>query len=104
MIKSNYRKEYAPGDLIKIVNSTQAAFYWLNGLAPLDSYPSRDFKTKKPVMVFVFRRNETKELFDLWCKQQEEFEINKQNKDENTEEHSNASFVLDKNTENVLVK
>ena len=30
MIKSNYRKEYAPGDLIKIVNSTQAAFYWLN--------------------------------------------------------------------------
>lgn len=72
MITSNYRKSYAAGDLIKIVNATQAAFYWLNGCPPLDNYPSRDHKTNKPIMVYVFRRSETKDLFDLWCKQQEE--------------------------------
>ena len=58
--------------MIKIVNATQAAFYWLNGCPPLDNYPSRDHKTNKPIMVYVFRRSETKDLFDLWCKQQEE--------------------------------
>lgn len=82
MIKSNYRKEYAAGDLIKILNSTQAAFYWLNGISPLDNYPSKDYKTGKPVMVYVFKRSDTKDVFDLWCKQKEtQFNI------ENSEEH-----------------
>ena len=41
--------------------------YWLNGVRPLDIFPSRD-KEGRPILVAVFKRSETKEVFDLWVK------------------------------------
>lgn len=61
-------KEYYASEAIRILDPAQAAAYWANDVEPLDIYPSKNFKTGAPIMVYVFRRNDTKEVFDLWCK------------------------------------
>lgn len=61
-------KEYYASEAIRILDPSQAALYWANGVEPLDIYSSRSYKTNKALIVFVFRRDETKEVFDLWCK------------------------------------
>ena len=47
---------------VKIVNTKQAGMYIKHGLKPIDLYWGYN------TLVFVFDRNETKELYDLWCK------------------------------------
>lgn len=61
-------KEYYANEAIRILDPQQAALYWAHGIEPLDIYSSRDYKTGKALIVFVFKRDETKEVFDLWCK------------------------------------
>lgn len=63
-------KEYEPSEAIRILDPMQAALYWENGVMPLDIYSSRDYKTNKALIVFVFKREDTKEVFDLWCKRE----------------------------------
>jgi len=36
-------------------------------LKPLDIYPSIDFKTNNPVLVFLFDRASSKEAYNRWC-------------------------------------
>ena len=70
-IKSKLRNvEYNASEAIRILDPFQAALYWNHDVEPLDIYPSRDFKAQKALIVFVFRRSETKEVFDLWCKRE----------------------------------
>lgn len=61
-------KEYLASEAIRILDPNQAALYWANNVEPLDIFPSRDYKTGKALIVYVFKRSETKEVFDLWCK------------------------------------
>ena len=61
------KKLYHAKDAVRILDPYQAALYWANGVEPLDIYSSRNHKTGKAVIVFVFKKDETKELFDLWC-------------------------------------
>jgi hypothetical protein len=61
-------KEYNAKDAIRILDPVQAALYWNNGVVPLDIFPSRDYETNKALIVYVFKRSETKQVFDLWCK------------------------------------
>ena len=71
MIDSNFKnKQYENKDNIRILNPRQAAFYWKNGLEPLDIYPSIDFNSGEPVVVYVFSRSKTQEtgVYDEWCK------------------------------------
>ena len=70
-VKGKYSgKEYYASEAIRISNPLQAASYWENGLEPLDIYPTRNPETRKPVIVFVFNRVQSKPLFDLWCKKE----------------------------------
>jgi len=70
-IAGNYSgAKYLASEAIRILDPYQAALYWNNGLEPLEIYPSRDFKTGKALIVYVFKREDTKELFDLWCKKE----------------------------------
>ena len=62
--------EYKAKDCVKILNPFQAALYWCNGVEPVEIYPSRDYETGKPLIVYVFKKSETKEVFDLWCKKE----------------------------------
>lgn len=39
-----------------------------NGAELLDIYTSRDRKTNEPILVFVFDRESTKDLFAAWCR------------------------------------
>jgi len=69
MVKSNFTgKSYEPGKMVRILNMQQAAAYMNYGVNLIDLYPSRDTKTDKLVLVFIFDRNESKEAYDLWCK------------------------------------
>lgn len=63
-------KNYDLNEVIRILDPYQAALYWANGLEPLDIYSSRDYKTNKALVVYVFDRNKTKLLFDKWCKKE----------------------------------
>lgn len=57
---------YNTSNTVRIVNMAQAAAYWANGIAPLDIYPSRDYKTNKPIMVCVFDKLASSAYYDLW--------------------------------------
>lgn len=61
-------KLYYAHEAIRILDQVQAALYWANGVEPLDIYSSRDYNTGKALIVYVFRKDDTKELFDKWCK------------------------------------
>lgn len=61
-------RTYAPSDVVRILNGQQAATYVAHGAQLLDVYGSRNFNTNEPVLVYIFDRRETSELYDLWCK------------------------------------
>ena len=60
-------KEYSLKNCVRIVNPLQCMFYWLSGLLPIDIYPSIDYKSGKPILVFIYDRQESKELYERWC-------------------------------------
>ena len=70
MVISNYKlREYEPGpDSMRILNPKQAAFYWGNGVEPLDIYPSKHYMTGEPCIVYIFSREGSKDVYDRWCK------------------------------------
>lgn len=65
-------KEYNLWDVIRILNPKQAAFYCSKGLEIKEIELSEDRKTKEPILVYFFNKEETKEPFDEWCKRKEE--------------------------------
>ena len=68
MVKSNFTgKTYDPNKAVRILNMHQAAAYMNYGVALIDLWSSKDTKTGKPILVFIFDREESKEAYDLWC-------------------------------------
>ncbi len=67
-VNSNYRnKQYNSNDTIRLLNSRQAAFYWSKGIEPLDIYLSKNFETNEAIIVYIFSREATKDLYSEWC-------------------------------------
>ncbi len=62
-LKHNF---YDEKDAIRIINTSQASFYWHSGVQPLTIYPSNDLKTGKEIIVFIFPKSKTKELYKKW--------------------------------------
>lgn len=58
-----FSKEY-----ITILNIHQGAFYLEKGVELWDCYPTRDRFSGKPVVAFVFKREDTKDAYDEWCR------------------------------------
>lgn len=72
-VTSEYRnKKYQTTGTVRLLNQKQAAFYWANGVEPLDIYLSRNFETGEPRIVYIFSREDTKELYEEWIKQKGE--------------------------------
>ena len=69
-------KDYYPSQVVRIVNILQAASYIHAGELPLDVYTSIDYKTSKPILVFIFNKESSKTLYDLWCKHELTWEDN----------------------------
>ena len=60
-------KYYNLFDSVRILNLKQVTAYIEHGVLPLHIYTSKD-DSGKSVLVFLFDREETKEVYDLWCK------------------------------------
>ena len=60
-------KTYDPKKVVRILNMQQACKYIKARCYPLDIYPSIDFKTGNDVLVYLFDRDQSKELYRLWC-------------------------------------
>ena len=58
-------KKYNVFDCIKIYNLEQAIAYMNNDVLPVDIKIGKS-KAEKPILVFYFIKDETKEVFDLW--------------------------------------
>lgn len=69
-------------DIIKILNPLQSAFYVSRSVPILDVRLSKD-NLDRPILVYLFRRSQTKEVFDEWCLQKEK-ERDKYDKDTRT--------------------
>ena len=65
-------KTYNLWGVIRILNPRQAAFYVSRGLEIQDIELSEDRKTKEPILVFFFNKEETKEPYDEWCSRKHE--------------------------------
>ena len=59
-------KEYNLATTIRLINIQQSCFYITNGVMPVDIYVSKDFNTNKPILVFLFNREQTKPLYAEW--------------------------------------
>lgn len=60
---------YDESDSIRVVNPRQAAFYWGKcGVKPLSIYPGTDFKSGADILVFVFSKSKTKDIYQEWLK------------------------------------
>lgn len=59
--------DYFSKDYVRIVNPRQSMAYLSNGAELIDIYTSRDRTTGKPILIYVFTRESTKELYDAWC-------------------------------------
>ena len=64
-------KKYDLFTIIRILNPKQAAFYSSKGVELKDIEVSADRKTGDPIYVYYFNKNETREAYDLWCKNKE---------------------------------
>ena len=64
-------KTYDVFDGITIMNAWQAAFYCANGVELQDLKLSEDRKTGDPVFCYIFKREDTREAYDKWCKRKE---------------------------------
>ena len=68
MVKSNFTgKHYDPNKSCKILNMQQLAFYMANNVELLDLFVSKDYKTKKPILVGVVDKASSYEAYQLWC-------------------------------------
>ena len=65
-------KTYPADDTLRIVNISQAMWYIKCRVELYDIYPSKDFKTDKDILVFVFSRKGSKDAYDKWCKYETE--------------------------------
>lgn len=52
---------FSVNNIVKIINYKQASMYIKHGVKPIDLYYT-------DVLVFVFDRDETREVYDKWCK------------------------------------
>jgi hypothetical protein len=67
-VKSNLAEiEYNSTESVRIVNQKQQLFYLSNEVYPIDIYTSYDGKNDRKIIIMIFRKNETKELYQKWC-------------------------------------
>lgn len=59
-------KDYNIRRAVRILNIRQVCTYMNLNIKPLDIYPSVDFKTNDPVLVFIFDREETRDAYKRW--------------------------------------
>lgn len=57
---------YRTNEVVRVVNDKQFKLYVKNGAYPVDVYSSIDEKTGQGIIVYVFKRNDTCDLYKKW--------------------------------------
>ena len=69
MIETNLKvRDYTLGEVNRICNVKQQIFYMNSGVYPIDMYTSYDEKNDRKIIVMIFEREKTKNLYDKWKK------------------------------------
>ena len=68
MIETNIKsRDYYLNEVNRICNIKQQIFYMDSGVFPIDIYPSYDDKNDRKIIVMIFEKEKTKELYQK-CK------------------------------------
>ena len=69
MIKTNINaRDYKYNEVVRICNVKQQIFYLSSGVYPIDSDTSHDDKNDRKIIVMIFEKDKTKELYQKWLK------------------------------------
>lgn len=73
IIESNLKcGRYTDKEVIRIYNRDQQIFYVDSGVYPIDIYTSYAPKNNRKIIVMIFNRNDTKEVYQKWRDYQSE--------------------------------
>lgn len=68
IVKTNLKpRDYDHRESVRIINPKQRDFYLLSGVMPMDIYSSIDDKTNKKILVYIFLKSDTQEVYQRWC-------------------------------------
>lgn len=59
--------DYLLKDVVRIVNPKQQLLYIKNQVYPIDIYTSIDDKTGNSLIVMIFLKKDTLEVYQKWC-------------------------------------
>lgn len=66
LIESNLKpRVYTEREVVRVVNEIQYKRYIKHRVFPIDIYPSKD-RDGKDIVVYIFLKEETKDLYQLW--------------------------------------
>lgn len=72
-VKTNLKpRDYLLKDVVRIVNPKQQLLYIKNLVYPIDIYSSIDNKTGNNIVVMIFLKEDTTEVYKKWC----DYELN----------------------------
>lgn len=67
-VKTNLNpRDYFSNEVVRIVNPKQYLLYIKNGIYPIDVYTSIDEKTSNSILVMIFLKENTMEVYQKWC-------------------------------------
>lgn len=67
IIKTNLMsRDYSVSEIVRIVNPKQYLLYIKNNVYPIDMYTSVDDKTDNIILVMIFLKDDTKEVYKKW--------------------------------------
>ena len=67
MIKTNINaRDYKYNEVVRICNVKQQIFYLSSGVYPIYIYTSYDDKNDRKIIVMIFEKDKTKELYQKW--------------------------------------
>ena len=62
-----HARDYGLKEVVRIVNIKQQIAYMSAGVYPVDMYVSIDDKTNNSIIVMIFLKEDTKEVYQTWC-------------------------------------
>ena len=67
MIKTNINaRDYKYNEVVRICNVKQQIFYLSSSVYPIDIYTSYDDENDRKIIVMIFEKDKTKELYQKW--------------------------------------
>lgn len=68
MVKTHLKsRDYLPKDVVRIVNQKQVLLYAKNDVYPIDMYTSVDEKTNNTILVMIYLKEDTFDVYKKWC-------------------------------------